>query len=118
EKAARGADGRRYPWGDGFDAARCNSAEAGNGGTTTGDAHSPNGDSIHGCADMVGNVWEWTSTIWGLERSRPQFGPPYRTDDGRDALEPSTPFRELRVCRGGSYRDTAERVTCYARGRR
>ena len=86
EKAARGADGRRYPWGDSADAERCNVLESGNGMTTAVRVYSPIGHSIYGCADMVGNVWEWTSTIWGIEHAHPQFGPPYRADDGREAF--------------------------------
>jgi formylglycine-generating enzyme required for sulfatase activity len=72
---------------------------------------------VYGCADMVGNVVEWTSTIWGSERSAPDFRPPYVADDGREESRASSPFRELRVCRGGSFRDPAERVTCFARSR-
>jgi formylglycine-generating enzyme required for sulfatase activity len=59
EKAARGIDGRKYPWGDGFDPSRCNTDESGIGKTTLVDKHSPDGDSPYGVADMAGNVWEW-----------------------------------------------------------
>jgi formylglycine-generating enzyme required for sulfatase activity len=62
EKAARGIDGRIYPWGDEFDAARCNSNESGIGTTTPVGRYSPGGDSPWGCADMAGNVWEWTAS--------------------------------------------------------
>ena len=65
EKAARGADGRRYPWGDDFDAARCNGVSSDLGGTMPVGSFSPMGDSSCGCADMAGNVWEWTNTRWG-----------------------------------------------------
>jgi formylglycine-generating enzyme required for sulfatase activity len=117
EAAARGTDGRRYPWGDVFDAAACNSIEAGVGDTTPVGAHAPRGDSVYGCSDMAGNVWEWTRTMWGVDRMHAQFGPPFRPDDGRDSLQPSVPYRELRICRGGSYRDRCDRVACSARNR-
>lgn len=65
EKAARGTDGRRYPWGA-WEENRCNSAEAGLTTTTPVDAYSPAGDSPYGCVDMVGNVWEWATTRNGL----------------------------------------------------
>ena len=64
EKAARGTDGRVYPWGDDFDSDRCNTAESGIGGTTLVGRYSPQGDSPYGCVDMAGNVWEWTASEW------------------------------------------------------
>ncbi len=64
ERAARGMDGREYPWGDEFDPTRCNTRESGIGTTTPVGQYSPGGDSPCGCADMAGNVWEWTSSEW------------------------------------------------------
>jgi hypothetical protein len=55
EKAARGSDGRTYPWGNQWEADRC-SAESK--GTTPVDQFRA-GASPFGCYDMVGNVWEW-----------------------------------------------------------
>jgi len=60
EKAARGVDGRIYPWGNEFDKGKCNSSESGIGNTTFVGKFSPWGDSPYGCADMAGNVWEYT----------------------------------------------------------
>lgn len=62
EKAARGLDGRIYPWGNEFDPWRCNSAESGKHGTTPIGTYSPGGDSVFGLSDVIGNVWEWTSS--------------------------------------------------------
>ena len=58
ERAARGSDGRVYPWGDEFDEKKCNTSESGI-GTTTPVTTYPDGASPHGCFDMAGNVWEW-----------------------------------------------------------
>ncbi|MBI5054182.1 MAG: SUMF1/EgtB/PvdO family nonheme iron enzyme, partial [Chloroflexi bacterium] len=59
EKAARGEDGRIYPWGNDFDSSKCNSSVSGIGGTTPVGKYLLQGDSPYGVADMSGNVWEW-----------------------------------------------------------
>jgi formylglycine-generating enzyme required for sulfatase activity len=51
---------------------------------------------------MIGNVWEWTLTLWGADWRRPTFGYPYRSDDGREDISPGDDV--LRVVRGGSWR--------------
>ncbi len=58
EKAARGADGRIYPWGNDFDKTRLNCAEAKIEKSTPVTQY-PQGQSVYGCFDMAGNVWEW-----------------------------------------------------------
>jgi formylglycine-generating enzyme required for sulfatase activity len=58
ELAARGTDGREYPWGNQPPSPeRCNFFSR---GPTPVATYSPEGDSPYGCADMCGNVWEWT----------------------------------------------------------
>lgn len=66
EKAARGTDGRSYPWGNDFIAKNCNTSESGSDGTRPVDAH-PGGASPYGVIDMAGNVWEWTATNYDKE---------------------------------------------------
>ncbi len=61
ERAARGTDGRLYPWGNEFDLERCNTWES-RSDQTSHVTRYPNGISPVGCYDMVGNVWEWTKT--------------------------------------------------------
>lgn len=65
EKAARGEDGRRYPWGNHWEPGRyCNSDEAMIGDMTPVDQY-PEGASPYGVMDMSGNAWEWTSSPHG-----------------------------------------------------
>ncbi len=100
EKAARGFDGNDYPWGDTFDAGKCNTSEGKKGGTTPVGAYSPQGDSPFGCADMAGNVWEWCHSLY-----KPY---PYKASDGRED-ETNT---ESRVLRGGSFANDRNAARC------
>jgi formylglycine-generating enzyme required for sulfatase activity len=61
EKAARGPDGRRFPWGDAFDPRRLNSHDAGPFATTAVGSF-PDGASPYGVLDAAGQVFEWTRT--------------------------------------------------------
>lgn len=70
ERAVRGDDERLFPWGNEIDKPRCNTVELGAGGTTPVGAF-PEGISPFGCYDMLGNVWEWTSTWY--DEDKPHF---------------------------------------------
>ena len=100
EKAARGDDGRLWPWGNQEpDHDRCNFGNRVNGTTPVGQ-YSPAGDSPYGCADMAGNVWEWCSSQYKDY--------PYRPEDGRENLEQSG----TRILRGGCFASKAGSVRC------
>jgi len=90
EKAARGIGGCIYPWGDEPpDEKRCNFGLNVKSTTPVG-RYSPQGDSPCGCADMAGNVWEWTVSEWELGSDR-------------------------RVLRGGAFYDFPGGVRCASR---
>lgn len=63
EKAARGEDGRVYPWGDVWDPTRLNTADGGPRDTTPVGAF-PAGAGPYGHLDLAGNVFHWTATPW------------------------------------------------------
>jgi len=115
QKAARGVDGRCYPWG-GEPAAHprlCNCRPewrrvANEGDTTPAGSFSPDGDSPYGCADMLGNVWEWTGTRSRGQDGKTFFGDPYRPDDGRE--DPAA--RDARWLCGGSFQMDCGSLSC------
>ena len=100
EKAARGKDGRIYPWGNRWHPGWCNANESGVGGTTPVWRY-PRGASPHGLLDMAGNVCEWTRSLWEETGEGPDFEYPYDPQDGRENLEAGDDVR--RVLRGGSF---------------
>jgi formylglycine-generating enzyme required for sulfatase activity len=90
EKAARGTDGRIYPWGDTFDSARCNTYESGIRATSPVGSY-PSGASPYGVQDMAGNVSDWTGSL--------KLPYPYTPSGERE--DPNSP--DVRVARGGSW---------------
>ena len=105
EKAARGEKGLIYPWGNQFDKKRCNSKEGGKGSTSPVSMYSPQGNSPYGCADMVGNVYEWTRSIY-----KPY---PYIVDDGRENENPKN--LDSLSLRGGSWLSSPDSVRASCR---
>jgi formylglycine-generating enzyme required for sulfatase activity len=106
EKAARGNDGREFPWGDAFDAGRLNSADSRDRMvcSSTPVGIYPTGISPFGLLDCVGNVWEWCATRW-----KKRF--PYDTGH-EEWQEAYLEGQNLRVLRGGSWYCKADVARC------
>ncbi len=111
EKAARGTDGRLWPWGNNWQKDRANTQETSLNQTSPVGLF-PEGASPTGVEDIAGNVWEWTRSCWGrTSLSKPDYGYPYDALDGREKLQgPDFP-----VLRGGSWRDDQRLARCAAR---
>ena len=73
EKAARGTDGRIYPWGNQFEPGRANLGGQFEGPLPVGSF--PQGNSPYKVSDMIGNVWEWTDS-WYRPYPRSQYSTP------------------------------------------
>jgi eukaryotic-like serine/threonine-protein kinase len=99
ELAARGTDGRRFPWGDQWKPQAANAASTGHAHPDNVGGH-PAGLSPFGAFDMAGNVWEWTASDFT----------PY---SGGQASAKSTD--ELKVIRGGSYQSRMNEATTTVR---
>jgi formylglycine-generating enzyme required for sulfatase activity len=108
EKAARGSDGRAFPWGN---EAENNCGNFGGTGVMTTSAVGcfPAGASPYGIEDMSGNVWEWTRSVWGNY--------PYPTNETGCAERESLEVREgiRRVRRGGAFFSSPRSARCAAR---
>jgi formylglycine-generating enzyme required for sulfatase activity len=94
EKAARGADGREYPWGNEWDPTKCVSRESTlgkqlNGFLPVGSV--PSGASPCGALDMAGSVWEWTADWYEYEY--------YKTAPDKNPVGPAT--GTYKAVRGG-----------------
>lgn len=104
EKAARGTDGRKYPWGNSKpDHSRALFGAAYNASAPV-DAF-PAGASPYGVLDLSGNQWEWVASAY-----RPY---PYSADDGREHQTPGP----IRSTRGGGHDSTEDELTTTQRGR-
>jgi len=69
QRAAQGDDQRTFPWGETWDATRCNNNDGTHGvGGTTPVTRYTNGASPFGVVDMAGNVWEWTRSNYDFDR--------------------------------------------------
>jgi formylglycine-generating enzyme required for sulfatase activity len=108
EKAARGIDGRIWPWGNKFDSSKANTKEANIGRTSSVGQYSPQGDSPYSCADMVGNVWEWCNDCFSKDEYKSRFKTVVDNPQGPEETG-------YRVVRGGSFYRTYGEARCAIR---
>ncbi len=101
EKAARGPDGRRYPWGSEITPEHANYSDT-RIRMTSSVGIFPRGASPYGVLDMAGNVWERTATKWGGNYQN------YRPDDNLEG-------DARRTVRGGSFSNSDRFVRCACR---
>ncbi|NIM20296.1 MAG: SUMF1/EgtB/PvdO family nonheme iron enzyme [Candidatus Latescibacteria bacterium] len=103
EKAARGMDGRRFPWGDEFDKSKAN-----NGNRPMAIMRFPDGVSPYGLHDMAGNAAEWVDAWYEpyprskddvVDRDFPEYSPSYGD-------------KKYRIYRGGSWNNFAKFLRC------
>jgi serine/threonine protein kinase/formylglycine-generating enzyme required for sulfatase activity len=104
EFAARGTDGRLYPWGSEWVANASNvKADDNDQRQMVLVKQFPQGVSPFGLFDMSGNAWEWTSS----EFKEYPGGPPFTAPDG---------YKNIKVIRGGAYDSTSKYATATSRG--
>ncbi|HUG35279.1 MAG TPA: SUMF1/EgtB/PvdO family nonheme iron enzyme [Anaerolineales bacterium] len=109
EKACRGGSTSRYPWGDDPAPERSNH---GKGSIAAVNAYLAQND--FGMLDLVGNVRQWTSSLWGESRVKPddKFGYPWKNDRRNDINASS---QILRVVRGSSFAEDDVNLFCTSR---
>jgi len=104
EKAARGTDGRTYPWGEGIDSSKLNYNYSI--GLTTVVGSYETGKSPYGCYDMAGNVWEWCADWYD--------GSYYSSSPTNNPQGPASGAN--RVLRGGSWYGSGNSCRSASRG--
>jgi len=110
EKAARGTDGRPYPWGWTCEPDRANYWDTGIRAPTSVGCF-PRGASPFGVLDLSGCAEEWTRSLWGRNPAQPQFVYPYTPNDGRENLSRSG----HRVIRGGDFNSLPRSIRATSR---
>ncbi len=103
EYACRSGENRRFPWGNDAKPGAANTAEAGCGQALSVGVFSPQGDSVFGVADLMGNVMEWTASL-----ARPY---PHQADTQAQPEDTESG----RVVRGSAWLGTQEQLTCATR---
>lgn len=104
EKAARGEDGRRYPWGNVWESGKANTVEHHAGGVLP-VGSIPEGASPYGMLDMAGNAAEWVADYFDFNYY--QVSPDHNPTGPTQVLDHGL--------RGGSYESTNDQATTYFR---
>lgn len=109
EKACRGGNNTTYPWGEEFDPKRSN-----HGSSTLAAVDAYPEQNEYGCYDFVGNVRQWTCTLWGEKRVAPDPKYAYPWKDARaNDLNANSQIR--RVVKGSSMTDNLNLLQCSTR---
>ena len=120
EKAARGTDGRSYPWGNRWDAAKCANSVVKELTSTQPVGSYAAGESPYGCLDMAGNVREWCADWYdpAYYKHAPTRNPAGPAAAVRVKVLPGTFSSGARVMRGGSWylADGGDPFLCAPRG--
>ena len=104
EKVARGTDARRYPWGNHWEEQRSNFGTP----QLTPVHMYPDGESVFGVRDLLGNAWEWVYDWYSKDA--------YRTNITQTLQSPQE--GKFRVIRGGSHADPPGVISTFTRGYR
>jgi formylglycine-generating enzyme required for sulfatase activity len=110
EKAARGTDGRWYPWGNKPDPMWANYDDTGINATSAVGCF-PGGASPYGVEDLSGNVWEWTRSLWE------DYPYPARETERAQREDLQASREKPRVLRGGAFWHHRRRIRCACRSR-
>ncbi len=113
EKAGRGDEGRKWAWGDEWQADHANIDETNLKQTNPVGIFPKGATPGTGLFDLSGNVWEWTQSRWGTDPFNAEYRYPYKADDGRENL--SGPH--FRILRGGSWINSSRYTRCAFRSR-
>ena len=102
---------RTYPWGNEVDVNHMNFKQTLIESPSTIGIF-PGSSSPYGVEELIGNVWEWTQSLWG-EKPYKVYGYPYQTRDGRENLDFGNEVRL--VARGGGFFNSPQHVRCAIR---
>ncbi len=109
EAAARGTDGRRYPWGDDFIEICADFGKSYDSDGPDPVGSHPRGAGPYGTQDQAGGVWEWCTDVWNPDA--------YEGRDGDSDAMAQSGENAVRVVRGGSWADLSSLLAATVRDR-